>query len=301
MKRQLIRNPFTIREITGIEFIFVIQSSWSRFSTLKINYKPFKSRGRGRGGGDGSSRGRGGSSRGGGGRNRGHVKPHLHASASQSENGSHKSQSPQPMRFTLSNGEEIEVRQPKPTPKLNPNKRPTPPKNDKLTRTNGQPTRRGPRNKNRDNLGEVPVDHLPTSPRRNRGTPRHKETKNEETNEIDNLASSVSRLISKRNKFMINADQRVVLLDKIKKNKLECAICMEKIKHNQAIWSCKNCYNILHLKCAKEWAQSTMNKDSSSDGWRCPYCQHMDRFRGWKFDLNKNSRHLDRFFGIFDM
>ena len=196
------------------------------------------------------------------------------------------------MRFTLSNGEQIEVRQPsKPTP------RKTPPKNDK-------PARRGPRNKNRDPMGSHgtnenshgirenshgtsknphgshnPMEVPAQSPRRN----RNRETKNRETNEIDNLASSVSKLISKRNKFMINADQRVVLLDKIKKNKLECAICMEKIKNHQAIWSCKNCYNILHLKCAKEWAQSTMNKDASSDGWRCPSCQHMDRFEGLKF------------------
>ena len=94
--------------------------------------------------------------------------------------------------------------------------------------------------------------------------------------EINDLASSVSKLISKRSNFLKNADQRIVLLDKIRKNTLECCICMEKIRSQHYTWNCKNCYNLLHLKCAKEWSKTASGKNKE-EGWRCPYCQNIEK------------------------
>ena len=191
-----------------------------------------------------------------------------------------------PMRFTLSNGEQIEVRQPQ-------NDKPQGPKrNEKRSQNRNQANKgddepnqpRKNRPKHNQRRPQSRGDGQPSAQhengevqRKNRPnrlhTRQNREPRGQKNDEIENLANSVSNLISKRNKFMMEADQRVVLLDKIKKNKLECCICMERIKHSNSIWSCENCYNILHLKCAKEWAKTTMNKDSNA-GWRCPYCQN---------------------------
>merc|ERR1711892_354719 len=228
-----------------------------------FNHGNRTSRGRGRGGArggtvtEGSSRGRGG------GRRNNHERHHEQALDRQ--------QQPSPtMRFTLSNGEPIEVRQQQHQPPPQ-SRRGAPRRRRKQDQTNGEtqqaatPPAEGQQQQSRQHNDQRQQQRSKQS--------NKKKTKNEE---IDQLASSVSALITKRNKFLIDADQRVVLLDKLKKNKLECAICMEFVKHQHSIWSCKNCFNILHLKCAKDWAQSNMNKDSGQDGWRCPYCQHQE-------------------------
>uniref|UniRef100_A0A1Y1JZ76 Protein shuttle craft n=1 Tax=Photinus pyralis TaxID=7054 RepID=A0A1Y1JZ76_PHOPY len=50
---------------------------------------------------------------------------------------------------------------------------------------------------------------------------------------------------------------------------LECLVCCEKLRHNDQIWSCGQCYHILHLNCTIKWAQSS----KMESGWRCPACQ----------------------------
>ena len=35
--------------------------------------------------------------------------------------------------------------------------------------------------------------------------------------------------------------------------KYTCAICMDTIKRHQLIWSCRECFVVLHLFCMKEW------------------------------------------------
>lgn len=56
----------------------------------------------------------------------------------------------------------------------------------------------------------------------------------------------------------------------IESGKLECLVCCENIKPFQSIWSCSNCYHILHLSCIMKWGASSR----SEDGWRCPACQN---------------------------
>ncbi|XP_043669081.1 protein shuttle craft isoform X1 [Vespula pensylvanica] len=68
-----------------------------------------------------------------------------------------------------------------------------------------------------------------------------------------------------------DASQRERLTDQLNKGQLECLVCCEYIKQNDYIWSCSNCYHVLHLKCIKKWAKSSQ----AENGWRCPACQNV--------------------------
>uniref|UniRef100_A0A1B0CN35 Putative transcription factor nf-x1 n=1 Tax=Lutzomyia longipalpis TaxID=7200 RepID=A0A1B0CN35_LUTLO len=65
--------------------------------------------------------------------------------------------------------------------------------------------------------------------------------------------------------------QREKLEREIDTGGLECLVCCEKIKPFQSVWSCSNCYHILHLNCTGKWAASS----KSETGWRCPACQNI--------------------------
>ncbi|XP_054002022.1 protein shuttle craft [Hylaeus anthracinus] len=68
-----------------------------------------------------------------------------------------------------------------------------------------------------------------------------------------------------------DASQRERLTDQLNKGQLECLVCCEYTKQNDYIWSCSNCYHVLHLKCIKKWAKSSQ----AENGWRCPACQNV--------------------------
>ncbi|XP_037820819.1 protein shuttle craft isoform X1 [Lucilia sericata] len=67
--------------------------------------------------------------------------------------------------------------------------------------------------------------------------------------------------------------QREKLIRDIETRRLECLVCVEPIKAHQSVWSCHNCYHILHLQCIIKWASSS----KSDDGWRCPACQNVEK------------------------
>ncbi|XP_073823676.1 nuclear transcription factor, X-box binding stc isoform X2 [Musca autumnalis] len=67
--------------------------------------------------------------------------------------------------------------------------------------------------------------------------------------------------------------QREKLIRDIECRRLECLVCVEMIKAHQSVWSCHNCYHILHLQCIIKWASSS----KSDDGWRCPACQNVEK------------------------
>lgn len=60
---------------------------------------------------------------------------------------------------------------------------------------------------------------------------------------------------------------------------LECLVCCEKLRHNDQIWSCGQCYHILHLSCTMKWAQSS----KMESGWRCPACQKVYQDEPFKY------------------
>lgn len=66
------------------------------------------------------------------------------------------------------------------------------------------------------------------------------------------------------------ACQRERLQEMLEHLQLECLVCCDKLCHTDFVWSCKQCYNILHLNCVKKWA----NASKLESGWRCPACQN---------------------------
>lgn len=67
------------------------------------------------------------------------------------------------------------------------------------------------------------------------------------------------------------ASQRERLEEMINRRTLECLVCCEKLRNTDKIWSCKQCYHILHLHCTIKWASSS----KLENGWRCPACQNV--------------------------
>lgn len=59
--------------------------------------------------------------------------------------------------------------------------------------------------------------------------------------------------------------QRERLTEQLDKGVLECLVCCERIRQIDSVWSCNNCFHVLHLKCVKKWAKSSITGISSID------------------------------------
>lgn len=70
-----------------------------------------------------------------------------------------------------------------------------------------------------------------------------------------------------------NCSQREKLTREIDGGRLECLVCYDKIKPYQSVWSCTNCFHIMHLNCIIKWAESS----KSEEGWRCCACQNISK------------------------
>ncbi|KAJ8730289.1 hypothetical protein PYW07_017327 [Mythimna separata] len=64
--------------------------------------------------------------------------------------------------------------------------------------------------------------------------------------------------------------QRERLTEQLDKGTLECLVCCDRVKQFDQVWSCCNCYHVLHLRCIRKWAMSSMVEGK----WRCPACQN---------------------------
>lgn len=72
---------------------------------------------------------------------------------------------------------------------------------------------------------------------------------------------------------MTNCSQREKLIREIDGGRLECLVCYDMIKPYSSVWSCPNCYHIMHLNCINKWAESS----KSEEGWRCCACQNISK------------------------
>lgn len=70
-----------------------------------------------------------------------------------------------------------------------------------------------------------------------------------------------------------NCSQREKLSREIEAGRLECLVCYDIIKPYNSVWSCPNCYHIMHLNCIIKWAESS----KSEEGWRCCACQNISK------------------------
>ncbi|KAI8435689.1 hypothetical protein MSG28_003944 [Choristoneura fumiferana] len=64
--------------------------------------------------------------------------------------------------------------------------------------------------------------------------------------------------------------QRERLSEQLDKGTLECLVCCERVRQTDAVWACGNCYHVLHLRCIRKWAMSSIIEGK----WRCPACQN---------------------------
>lgn len=50
-----------------------------------------------------------------------------------------------------------------------------------------------------------------------------------------------------------NESQRDLLTNLLNESKVDCVICYERAKNVEQIWNCRNCFQIMHLKCIMVW------------------------------------------------
>ncbi|VVC43241.1 Zinc finger, RING-type,R3H domain,Zinc finger, NF-X1-type,Transcriptional repressor NF-X1, R3H domain [Cinara cedri] len=67
-----------------------------------------------------------------------------------------------------------------------------------------------------------------------------------------------------------NKGQRDLLINLLNTSKVDCVICYELTKNVEPIWNCRNCFQIMHLKCVMVW----FIKSHRHASWRCPACQN---------------------------
>ncbi|XP_024943770.1 protein shuttle craft isoform X2 [Cephus cinctus] len=110
---------------------------------------------------------------------------------------------------------------------------------------------------------------------RNKNSARENKDKDNESwrskNETSSRSGTPKRSGNKKYDTDDDASQRERLTDQLNRGQLECLVCCDRIKQTDYVWSCSNCYHVLHLKCTKKWAKSSQ----SENGWRCPACQNV--------------------------
>ncbi|XP_023953181.2 protein shuttle craft [Bicyclus anynana] len=67
--------------------------------------------------------------------------------------------------------------------------------------------------------------------------------------------------------------QRERLSEQLDSGTLECLVCCERVKQIDPVWYCSNCHHVLHLRCIRKWALSSMVESK----WRCPACQNTNQ------------------------
>ncbi|XP_026813694.1 protein shuttle craft-like isoform X1 [Rhopalosiphum maidis] len=78
-----------------------------------------------------------------------------------------------------------------------------------------------------------------------------------------------STIVSSIPDALKNKGQRDLLINLLNECRVDCVICYERAKNVEQIWNCRNCYQIMHLKCIIVW----FIKSHRNAVWRCPACQ----------------------------
>lgn len=69
--------------------------------------------------------------------------------------------------------------------------------------------------------------------------------------------------------------RRDILIDQLQNKEVHCdLICTDRIENKDPIWSCSDCYQILHLKCVMIWyIKSHISKYHSNSNKSSPLMQ----------------------------
>ncbi|RLU19500.1 hypothetical protein DMN91_008057 [Ooceraea biroi] len=96
-------------------------------------------------------------------------------------------------------------------------------------------------------------------PRRRNEANTSKEKLDNWRDKKENKDTAQGKSLSKKYEIDDDASQRERLMEQLNRGILECLVCYEHIKHTDYVWSCSNCYHVLHLKCIKKWAKSSQS------------------------------------------
>ncbi|KAJ8727951.1 hypothetical protein PYW08_016336 [Mythimna loreyi] len=101
---------------------------------------------------------------------------------------------------------------------------------------------------------------------------RDRDTRDRERATKSENVTSPARTKTKYGNDQVNKEmtQRERLTEQLDKGTLECLVCCDRVKQFDQVWSCCNCYHVLHLRCIRKWAMSSMVEGK----WRCPACQN---------------------------
>ncbi|KAF5288840.1 hypothetical protein FQA39_LY03719 [Lamprigera yunnana] len=127
------------------------------------------------------------------------------------------------------------------------------------------------RGRNFERCNQNESNEMQTNERR-----KHHDKGNSQKEDVNIKKSSNEPVDSRNSDFNLKkkldaASQRERLEQLVIRRLLECLVCCERLRHMDQIWSCKQCYHILHLNCTIRWAQSS----KLDSGWRCPACQNV--------------------------
>ncbi|XP_026725229.1 protein shuttle craft [Trichoplusia ni] len=99
-----------------------------------------------------------------------------------------------------------------------------------------------------------------------------REREREKVTRVEPIQSPARSKSKHQNNDQANKEmtQRERLAEQLDKGTLECLVCCDRVKQFDQVWSCTNCYHVLHLRCIRKWAMSSMVEGK----WRCPACQN---------------------------
>ncbi|XP_047125843.1 NF-X1-type zinc finger protein NFXL1 isoform X1 [Hydra vulgaris] len=109
---------------------------------------------------------------------------------------------------------------------------------------------------------------------------------NEDTSEDEEIYDKeiFSKTLSQYRNFSNESEIKTnqFLNDILQTGALTCLVCIDNVKRLDAIWSCVNCFCILHLPCIQKWAKEGTqqqqlgfkeNFEKEDTIWNCPKCR----------------------------
>lgn len=125
-------------------------------------------------------------------------------------------------------------------------------------RTNAKPANSAEKPQEQAAANGAPEKKKPSHRRRNNRKPAARAFPRADDDNMS-VASTVSAVstISTLSSVSTISNSDLPLRERLERDlghqKYTCAICMDTIKRHQLIWSCRECFVVLHLFCMKEW------------------------------------------------
>ena len=107
--------------------------------------------------------------------------------------------------------------------------------------------------------GEIVNGRYVSSHNSSMRTSRPEHGTNFESTSRGNRGQESRRQKNRANRFKrpIDSEQARTLIEQLIEESYECMVCCEFIRSSQSTWCCQNCYHLFHLRCIKQWVDSS--------------------------------------------